>query len=166
MSKRARTIALDTLGSDHGEADIVKGSLESLDEGPHKIVLVGREARLRRYLRHFGYSHSRRSRITIAHASDEITMSDKPRDAIRNKNSSIHVGAQLVKDGGAEALISAGNTGVVMATAKLATTFVRPTAMHGSLIASTRMCTMGRRPCASLSACSGRRASPVRTTIV
>jgi len=64
--------------------------------------------------------------IEVRHASEVITMEDSAGKAVRaKKNSSIHVAARLVRDGGAQGFVSAGNTGAVMATAKMILGMIR-----------------------------------------
>ncbi|MCX7017337.1 MAG: phosphate acyltransferase, partial [Candidatus Sumerlaeota bacterium] len=119
MADRSRKIALDAMGSDDGPASLVGGALAALGNTSHDVILVGREEPLKRLLAEEGYSLSRDSRISIVPASDVITMRQTPKEAVRNRNSSIHVAAQLVREGKADGLVSAGHTGVTMAVTKL-----------------------------------------------
>jgi glycerol-3-phosphate acyltransferase PlsX len=110
------TIALDAMGGDHAPRAEVEGAVLAARELDVRVVLVGVEATVRQELsrhRHRGLP------IEIAHASEVITMSDSPSLAFRKKrDSSVHVAAKMVRHGEADALVSAGNTGAVMAIAR------------------------------------------------
>lgn len=103
------------MGGDSAPVAEVEGSLLAAEEFGARILLVGREEVLNRELdKHF----PARGQIEIVHAEDVVTMHDNPSKAIRSKkNSSIHAAAGLVSQGRAAGLVSAGNTGAVMATA-------------------------------------------------
>ncbi|MGH9484993.1 MAG: phosphate acyltransferase, partial [Terriglobales bacterium] len=112
------TIALDAMGSDHAPAPEVAGAVAAAREFGVNILLVGLQARLETALH--SYSPADRRNIEIVPATQVITMEDKAVRAVRTKrDSSIHVCARLVKSGRAVGLVSAGNTGAVMATSKL-----------------------------------------------
>ena len=107
-------IALDAMGGDHAPERPVAGALAALDRGERDldIVLVGDEARLMPLL------PDSRSRPTLHHASQTIGMDEAPATALRRKrDSSIAVGVALQANGGADAFVSAGNTGAVMTAA-------------------------------------------------
>ncbi len=112
---RPVTIAVDAMGSDSAPESEVEGALLAAEEFGAKVLLVGREEVLRSELsKHF----PARGQVEIVHAEDVVTMEDNPARAARSKRrSSIHTGAQLVREGRAAGLVSAGNTGAVMATA-------------------------------------------------
>lgn len=106
------TIVLDAMGSDHGPAATVAGAVDATrhPKGP-RVVLVGDEATLRRELDLHPHDASR---IEIVHAPDAIAMHDDPRAALDARpRASILVGAELVRDGRGQALVSAGNSGAV-----------------------------------------------------
>ncbi len=109
------TIAVDAMGGDGAPAVEVEGSLLAAEEFGARILLVGRERALRRELsRHF----PAQGQIEIVNANDVVTMHDNPSVALRSKkDSSIRVAAKLVHEGKAAGLVSAGNTGAVMASA-------------------------------------------------
>jgi glycerol-3-phosphate acyltransferase PlsX len=112
------TIAVDAMGGDHFPQSEVSGALLAVKELGVKVILVGREDVIRRELDSHGTWD--RSRITIHHASEQITMDDSAAKAVRTKkDSSIRIASRLVRDGIAQGVVSAGNTGAVMATAKL-----------------------------------------------
>ncbi len=112
------TIALDAMGSDSAPAPEIEGAVAAARELGVKVLLVGLEPKLRAALD--AYPPAQRANIEIVPATEVITMEDKAVRAVRTKrNSSVHVCARLVKNGQAAGLVSAGNTGAVMATSKL-----------------------------------------------
>jgi phosphate acyltransferase len=112
------TIALDAMGGDHFPRPEVEGALQAAKTIGVRVILVGREEVIRKELdRHFAWQ---RLPIEIRHASEQITMEESAGKAVRSKkDSSIRVASRLVRDGIAQGVVSAGNTGAVMATAKL-----------------------------------------------
>src|SRR5271167_2566565 len=110
------TIAVDAMGGDHAPRAEVEGAILAARELGVRILLVGIEATVRQELSRHGH---RGLPIEIVNATDVITMSDSPSQAFRRKKeSSVHVAARLVRDGKAEALVSAGNTGAVMTVSR------------------------------------------------
>jgi glycerol-3-phosphate acyltransferase PlsX len=111
------TIALDAMGGDDAPRVEVEGAVLAARELAVKVILVGREDVVRQELaRHEDY---RDLPIEIQHASERVTMHDSTQ-AVRTKtDSSLKVASRLVRDGRAHGLVSAGNTGAVMATAKI-----------------------------------------------
>jgi glycerol-3-phosphate acyltransferase PlsX len=112
------TIALDAMGGDHAPRPEVEGALQAATEFGVKVILVGREEIIHKELhRHGGW---KRLPIEVKHASEQITMEDSAGRALRTKkDSSIRVASRLVREGVAQGVVSAGNTGAVMATAKM-----------------------------------------------
>jgi len=109
------TVAVDAMGGDGAPAAEVEGSLLAAEEFGAKIILVGREEVLSKELSKY---FPARGQIEIVHARDVVTMHDNPSKALRSKKaSSIRVAAEQVLAGRASGLVSAGNTGAVMATA-------------------------------------------------
>jgi phosphate acyltransferase len=110
------TIAVDAMGGDHAPGPEVEGSVLAAQEYGVRVILVGQPEVIRAELARY----SRPSvAIEIKPASEVITMDDHPAQAFRRKkDSSVHVGARLVKDGQADAFVSAGTTGAVMTAAK------------------------------------------------
>ena len=108
-------VALDAMGGDRGPVVNIEGAVAAARELGLSILLVGNEEELSRSLRR----HSTNGLgITICHAPETVGMNESPSAALRKKkHSSIRVGLELVKRGEADAFISAGNTGAVMATA-------------------------------------------------
>ena len=109
-------IAVDATGGEYAPHEIVKGAIKAAQEYNVEIALVGRKDIL--YVlagRHLG-----KLGMTIIDASQAIDLHESPLEAIRSKpDSSIVVGMNLVRDGKAEAFVSAGNSGAVFATALL-----------------------------------------------
>lgn len=114
---RKPTIALDAMGGDHGPDVTVPAALDSLARNPNlQVILVGDEAILRQRLPADG---SLDGRLTVHHASEKVEMDDSPAKVLRSKkDSSMRVALNLVRDGVADACVSAGNTGALMAIAR------------------------------------------------
>ncbi len=111
------TIAVDAMGGDAAPRVEVEGAIQAARSYPVRILLVGREEVLRRELAEHLADHLP---IEIVNATEVITMDDAAAKAVRSKrDSSIRVAARLVRDGRAQGVVSAGNTGAVMATCKI-----------------------------------------------
>jgi len=109
------TIALDAMGGDHAPRAEVAGAILAARELGVRVLLVGQQQAVRDEL---AAQSAPALDIDIVHAPEVITMRDSPLQAYkRKKGSSVHVAAKLVRDGQADALVSAGNTGAVMAVA-------------------------------------------------
>ena len=112
-----RRIAVDAMGTDAAPAPEVEGAILAARERLAEVVLVGPQDVLGREL---GRRQARGLGIDVMHASEAVTMQDAAAKAFRLKrDSSIRVAARLVREGKADGFISAGNTGAVMATAKI-----------------------------------------------
>jgi phosphate acyltransferase len=111
------TIAVDAMGGDHAPKAEVEGALQAARTLAVKVVLVGREDLLRRELAQHDCDGLP---VEVVHASEQVTMDDSAARAFRTKrDSSLRVASRLVRDGVAQGFVSAGNTGAVMATAKM-----------------------------------------------
>jgi len=112
------TIAVDAMGSDNCPKSEVGGAILAARSLDVRVILVGDEFVVRRELdEHEGW---RSLPVEIRHASEHITMHDSAARAVRTKkDSSIRVASRLVREGIADGFVSAGNTGAVMATAKM-----------------------------------------------
>jgi glycerol-3-phosphate acyltransferase PlsX len=113
-------IAVDAMGGDHAPDEIVRGAVEVASEPgfAHQIVLVGDENRVMTALA--GLSGPVSDQICVYHAPDEIAMHEHGAQAVRKKReSSLVICGQMVKEGKADATLSAGNTGAAMAVATL-----------------------------------------------
>src|SRR5450631_1953850 len=112
------TIALDAMGGDHAPKAEVEGAVRAAGSLGVKVLLVGQQDVVRRELEQ--YDSYRDLPIEIVHASERVTMEDSAAKAVRSKrDSSMRVASRLVRDGIAQGFVSAGNTGAVMATAKM-----------------------------------------------
>jgi glycerol-3-phosphate acyltransferase PlsX len=112
------TIAVDAMGGDHAPTAEVEGAVRAARSLGVKVILVGQQDVVRQELEQF--DDYRELPIEIVHASERVTMEDSAAKAVRNKrDSSMRVASRLVRDGGAQAFVSAGNTGAIMATAKM-----------------------------------------------
>jgi len=112
------TIAIDAMGGDHGAHVTVPAALEVLRQHANaKIILVGqREVLEPELLKHRA---TLSERLAFHHASQTVEMDELPSQALRGKkDSSMRVAINLVKEGVADACVSAGNTGALMATAR------------------------------------------------
>lgn len=110
-------IAVDAMGGDNAPHSEVLGVVQAVQEYDVGVILVGAEDRLREELRKNKATHLP---IEIVHASEVIGMDEAVSTAIRKKkDSSIRVAAKLVRDGKADGVVSAGNTGACMAVTKL-----------------------------------------------
>lgn len=118
------TVALDAAGGDHGISVIVPAALAYLKQNSDvELILVGREEAIRPLLP----AAEPPARLSIHPASQEVDMDELPSRALRGKkDSSMRVAIDLVKAGTADACVSAGNTGALMATAR----FVLKTLPH------------------------------------
>ncbi len=106
-------IAVDAMGGDFAPHEIIKGSIEAQKELGLEIILVGNKTQIENELKKYAVNLEK---IHIHHTTEIITNDDKPVHAVRQKkDSSLVVGLNLVKDGTAEAFVSAGNTGALLA---------------------------------------------------
>src|SRR5437870_10856990 len=111
-------IALDAMGSDRAPKPEIEGAIQAARRFGIPVALVGPEETLKSEL--WRHPFARSLPISVVHASEIITMDDKAVQAVRAKrDSSMRVGLRLVREGRADAFISAGNTGAAMATAKM-----------------------------------------------
>lgn len=107
-------IALDAMGGDNAPLEIVKGAVEAIKSDKRiNIILVGKENEINEELKKYNYE---KDRIEILDANEIIGFDESPVKAIRKKkDSSIVKGLNLVKEGKAEAFVSAGSTGALLA---------------------------------------------------
>ena len=107
-------IAIDAMGGDFGPEPIVKGCIQALKKKKFIPILVGKKSEIlpllpKRY----------RDKISIVECDDVISMSDAATDAIKRKNSTIYKAVELVKNGEADGVVSAGHSGATMTLATL-----------------------------------------------
>ncbi|HWM27679.1 MAG TPA: phosphate acyltransferase PlsX [Woeseiaceae bacterium] len=110
-------IALDAMSGDLGPEVVVRAAVASLEQHPNlSLILVGKGDELHSLATGFSGAGER---LTVRHATEVVGMSESAADALRKKkDSSMRVAIDLVKEGTADACVSAGNTGALMATAK------------------------------------------------
>src|SRR5436309_5165231 len=110
-------IAVDVMGGDHGCGVVIEGAKRALQADPKitTLYLVGHKDEIHAALPPRGF---RDHRVRVVHASEVLTMADKPAAAVRRKkDSSISRAIELVNDGKADAVVSLGNTGGIFAAA-------------------------------------------------
>jgi glycerol-3-phosphate acyltransferase PlsX len=117
MSRKV-TIALDAMGGDQGPAVVVPAALAVLEKDDSaNLVLVGLESVLEDARRSAADRYGNRLQFKVA--SEVVAMDELPAEALRKKkDSSMRKAIELVKDGTADACVSSGNTGALMATAR------------------------------------------------
>ena len=107
-------IAIDAMGGDFGPEPIVKGCIQALKRKSFEPILVGKKSEIlpllpKRY----------RDKISIVECDDVISMNDAATDAVKRKESSIYKAVELVKEGEAHGVVSAGHSGATMTLATL-----------------------------------------------
>lgn len=107
-------IAIDAMGGDFGPEPIVKGCIQALQKKSFEPILVGKKSEIlpllpKRY----------RDKILIIESDDVISMSDAATDAVKRKDSTIYKAVELVKNGEADGVVSAGHSGATMTLATL-----------------------------------------------
>ncbi len=106
-------IAVDAMGGDHAPGVVIDGSVRAVEEYGIPVILVGDRRRIEEELGKYRYKEDL---LSIRHASEVVGMDESPVQAIRRKkDSSIRVCFEMVKDGEASAVVSAGNSGAAMA---------------------------------------------------
>ncbi len=111
-------ISIDAMGGDHGTRTTIPAALDCLRNNPNlQLILVGDEQVLMPLLEQGLLEF--KDRLSIQHASQCVAMDESPAKALKNKkDSSMRVAINLVREGRADACVSAGNTGALMATAR------------------------------------------------
>ena len=111
------TLAVDAMGGDHGPKITVLASINALTRYDQlHIILVGDKELIEKELQKNKYTNTR---LSIQHASEVVEMDESPQSALKNKkDSSMRVAINLIKEEKAQACVSAGNTGALMATAR------------------------------------------------
>ncbi len=109
-------IAVDAMGGDHAPREIVRGAIDYATSSADEVILAGDVPRLEREIA--AYGQGRPPGLRLVDAPEVIEMGEHPATALRNKRrSSIAVATDLVRDGVADAVVSAGSTGATMAAA-------------------------------------------------
>jgi phosphate acyltransferase len=111
------TLAVDAMGGDHGPSVTIPASINALSKYDQlHIILVGDKELIQIELQKNKYTNTR---LSIQHASEVVEMDESPQSALKNKkDSSMRVAINLIKEEKAQACVSAGNTGALMATAR------------------------------------------------
>lgn len=109
-------LAVDAMGGDHAPVEIVAGAALAARETDGEIILVGREPVVRAEMERQGINLPN---LTVHHASEVVEMHESARLALRRLDSSVTVSVDLVRQGKADAAISAGNSGAMMAAATM-----------------------------------------------
>ena len=111
-------VAVDAMGGDHAPGEIVKGALQALESQKNlTLIFIGQQKPLEAELKKYSYDAGR---VQTVFAEEVIEMAEPPVAAIRKKkNSSIVKGLNMVKHGEADAFVSAGSTGAVLAGGQL-----------------------------------------------
>ena len=111
------TLAVDAMGGDHGPSVTIPASINALSKYDQlHIILVGDQELIQTELQKNKYTNTR---LSIQHASEVVEMDESPQNALKNKkDSSMRVAINLIKEEKAQACVSAGNTGALMATAR------------------------------------------------
>lgn len=109
-------IAVDAMGGDFAPRNPVEGAVQAATEFNIEVVLVGREAEIKKELQRLKAPQN--LPIGIISAEDVVDMNDKASTVLRKKSSSIMVASSLVKESRAQGIVSAGNTGATMAAVK------------------------------------------------
>ncbi|RMD48679.1 MAG: phosphate acyltransferase PlsX [Ignavibacteria bacterium] len=117
-NKNLCRIAIDVMGGDNAPFNEIKGAVDAHKEvGGFELILVGKEDEIKEVARHKNISLDG---VQIVNATEVIRMNETPTVALKQKkDSSLVVGANLVKNGDADAFVSAGNTGAMMAASTL-----------------------------------------------
>ncbi|MBR2137387.1 MAG: phosphate acyltransferase PlsX [Alphaproteobacteria bacterium] len=117
MSDNNLVISVDAMGGDHSPRVVVEGIALAHKENPDmKFLLFGDETKVNDEMKKFP---ALKDFCTVVHASEYVRNEDKPSQVIRNKNTSMYMAIDAVRKGEARAVISAGNTGALMAISKM-----------------------------------------------
>lgn len=108
------------MGGDHGLAVVIPAAVRAVQKNSNlHLILVGDQRRIASSLQKLGFATQGSAQISIEHAPEVVSMDELPSHALRNKKlSSMRIAINLVRDGRAQACVSAGNTGALMATAR------------------------------------------------
>ena len=106
-------IALDAMGGDNAPSEMVKGAVDAARKEPAmKVFLIGPKEAIEKELAKYQYN---KTQIEVIHASEVIETAEPPVNAIRKKkDSSIVVGMKMVREGRADAFVSAGSSGAIL----------------------------------------------------
>lgn len=110
------SVALDCMGGDYAPHEIVKGGVLAAKKFGYKVFLVGEEESINKVLESLGEKEN--SLLEVVPSEENIDMHEPPSNVLRKKKSSLYVAGKLVRNGMADALVSAGNTGAVLVVGK------------------------------------------------
>ncbi|MDF1828020.1 MAG: phosphate acyltransferase PlsX [Legionellaceae bacterium] len=112
------TVSVDAMGGDHGLCVVIPACIAAVKKNKKlHLILVGDEQQITEHL--LQQSMLTHAQLSIVHAPEVVEMDELPSHALRNKKqSSMRIAVNLVKEGRAEACVSAGNTGALMGTAR------------------------------------------------
>ena len=113
----ATRIAMDAMGGDHAPGEIIKGAIRATEQlNDIEVILIGDKTTIQNELKNANSTYP----FEIVHTNEWINMDEDPKDAIKMKEkASVNLGAKMVNEGIADALVSAGNTGgTILAAAK------------------------------------------------
>lgn len=114
MNAKTVRIAIDAMGGDHAPGEVVAGALNAARDGLGHMILVGDESRIKPLV------GDASSNVEIRHAPSAIAMDAAPTQALRNADeTSLGIAINMVRDGDADAVVSAGNSGAFLAVAYL-----------------------------------------------
>ena len=117
LSDNNLVISVDAMGGDHSPRIVVEGIAIAHKNNPDiKFLLYGDETKVNEEIKMFP---SVREYCKVIHASERVKNEDKPSQVIRNKNTSMYMAIDAVRKGEAKAVVSAGNTGALMAISKM-----------------------------------------------
>ncbi len=109
-------IVLDAMAGDHGPEPLVRGAIRAVEETRHHVILVGDVKQVEFILNR---EHAMHPRLSVVHADTVVGMDEAPRASLKKKNSSLAVSVELARNGEADAIVSAGNTGATHMTVVL-----------------------------------------------
>ncbi len=111
------TVAIDAMGGDNAPGCVIEGTIAALSESDDiNVILCGDSEIIKKGFKEHGFEGSLPDRVSVVHTTEEIGMAEHPTNAIRKKkDSSMVVGLNLVKEGKADAFVSAGNSGAILA---------------------------------------------------
>ncbi|MCY3970772.1 MAG: phosphate acyltransferase PlsX [Acidobacteria bacterium] len=112
-------IAVDAMGGDHAPRTAVEGALLAARRRGLRLLLVGRRSILEEEIEEFGPGPAVRDRVEVVHAGEVVGMCESALAVRRKRDSSVRVCARLVKEGRAQAMVTAGNTGAALVAGKM-----------------------------------------------
>lgn len=115
--RRETVVALDVMGTDHHPGEVLEGAFHAVRDFPEiSVIAVGEPFTMERFLRSRGMTHPR---LRLEKATDFVRMDEAPNVAVKRRDTSIAVCAELVREKKAQGIVSPGNTGATMAVCLL-----------------------------------------------